>query len=352
MIPFMKIEENILLKDLTTFRIGGTARYFCEAESIDDIKEAISFSEKNKLPIYILGGGSNVLISDDGFFGLVIKISLRGISIEEKNGRIIAKASAGESWDDFVNYLIKNNFFGLELLSGIPGTVGASPVQNIGAYGKEVSQFIEWVDVFDIKTKENKKFFNNECVFGYRDSIFKKDFGKNLIITEVAFNLSKNYQTQINHKEISEELLKRGITIEEAKAKDVRDAVLLVRALKLPDLNVYGTAGSFFKNPVVDKKQADYLIEKYPDMPVFSTDNNDLKKLSAGWLIEHAGNKKGLRHGGVGIYEKHALVLVNYSGGSSDEIFSLASLIQEKVFEIFGVRLQFEVCFVGNFFKK
>jgi len=348
----MKIEENILLRDLTTFRIGGMARYFCEAESVEDIKEAISFSEKNNLPFYVLGGGSNLLISDEGFSGLVIKISLRGISVEEKDGRIIARASAGESWDGFVNYLIKNNFFGLELLSGIPGTVGASPIQNIGAYGKEVSQFIEWVNVFDVESKENKKILNNECGFGYRDSIFKKDFGKNLVITEVAFCVFKDYQIQVNHKEISAELLGNGIALEKAKPEDIREAVLYVRAGKLPDLNIYGTAGSFFKNPIIDKKQADFLIEKYPDIPVFSTESSDFKKLSAGWLIEHAGNTKGSRQGNVGIYEKHALVLVNHGNGKAEEIFSLALLIQGKVLKIFDIMLQFEVCLLGNFLKK
>jgi len=348
----MKIEENILLRDLTTFRIGGTARYFCEAESVEDIKEAVLFAEKNNLPFYILGGGSNLLVSDEGFSGLVIKISLHGISIEEKDEKIIAKAFAGESWDGFVNYLTENGFSGLELLSGIPGTVGASPVQNIGAYGKEVSQFIEWVNVFDVESKENKKILNNECGFEYRDSIFRKDFGKNLVITEVAFRVFKDYQTQINHKEISTELLRNGIALKKAKAKDIREAVLCVRAGKLPDLNIYGTAGSFFKNPVIDKKQADYLIEKYPDIPVFSTESADFKKLSAGWLIEHSGNINGLRQGNVGIYEKHALVLVNYGNGKAEEIFSLALLIQGKVLEIFGVTLQFEVCLLGNFLKK
>lgn len=348
----MKIEENILLRDLTTFRIGGTARYFCEVKSTEDIKEAISFSEKNNLPIFILGGGSNVLISDDGFSGLVVKISLRGVSVEEINGRILAIAKAGESWDGFVNYLIENNFLGLELLSGIPGTVGASPVQNIGAYGKEVSQFIEWVNVFDIEAKENKKFLNDECGFGYRDSIFKKDNGKSLIITEVAFRVFRDYKIQTNHKEILAELLKRGISFDKVSARNVRDAVLSVRANKLPDLNIYGTAGSFFKNPIVDKKLSESLIEKYPDIPVFPTESVDFKKFSAGWLIEHAGNEKGLRYGNVGIYEKHALVLVNYGDGGADEIFSLASSIQKNVFEIFGVMLQFEVCFVGDFLKK
>jgi UDP-N-acetylmuramate dehydrogenase len=345
----MKIEENISLRNLTTFRIGGRARYFCEANSVDDINKAVLFAEKNSLPVFILGGGSNILISDSGFPGLTIKINLRGISIEDKNDEIIIVAGAGESWDGFVGHLIENKIFGLELLSGIPGTVGASPVQNIGAYGDEVAQFIEWVNVFDTRTKKIRKLSNSECGFSYRDSIFKKEEGKFLIITEVTFRVPKKELFNQRHSEILAELSATGTPMNGVRAEDIRRAVLSVRERKLPDLSVYGTAGSFFKNPEVDKKLVDFLVEKYPDMPVFEVKNSGLKKLSAGWLIENAGNAKGMKRGGVGIYEKHALVIVNYGDGKANEIFSLTTAIQKNVLDVFGVKLQFEVCFIGDF---
>lgn len=345
----MKIRENILLKDLTTFNTGGETRYFCEVNSIEDINEAVLCVEKNNLPIFVLGGGSNLLVSDDGFSGLVMKVCLRGISVEENDGKTIVVVGAGESWDSLVQNLIESGFSGLEFLSGIPGTVGAAPVQNIGAYGSEVSSHIEWVNTFDIRTKKIKKFLKEECTFGYRDSIFKKDLGRHLIITEVAFSVSKNTKQNIEHPEILSELSSRGVEKNKATALDVREAALAIRKRKLPDLASFGTAGSFFKNPTIEKRQADLLVEKYKTIPVFSTNDSNFAKLSAGWLIEHAGCEKGLRRGDVGIYEKHALVLVNYGDGKASEVFSLARDIQKKVFNIFGVQLEFEVCLVGNF---
>ena len=345
----MTIRENILLKDLTTFHTGGKARYFCEINSVEDINEAVLFVEKNNLPIFILGGGSNLLVADNGFSGLVMKICLRGISVEENDGKTIVVVGAGESWDSLVQHLIEIGFSGFEFLSGIPGTVGAAPVQNIGAYGSEVSSHIEWVNTFDVRTKKSKKFLKEECAFGYRDSIFKKDLGRHLIITEVAFSVSRSTKQNIEHSEILSELLTRGVGKDKATALDIREAVLAIRKRKLPDLSLFGTAGSFFKNPTIEKKQVDFLVEKYKTIPVFSTNDSDLKKLSAGWLIENAGCEKGLRRGGVGIYEKHALVLVNYGEGKSSEVFSLAKDIQKKVFDVFGVQLEFEVCLVGNF---
>lgn len=345
----MKIRENILLKDLITFNTGGEARYFCEVASIEDINEAVLFTEKNNLPIFVLGGGSNLLVSDDGFYGLVMKICLRGISVEENDGKTIVVVGAGESWDSLVQHLIESGFSGLEFLSGIPGTVGAAPVQNIGAYGSEASSHVEWVNTFDIRTKKIKKFTKEECAFGYRDSIFKKDIGRHLIIIEVAFSVSKNINQNIEHPEILSELLSRGVEKSKATALDVREAVLAIRKRKLPDLASFGTAGSFFKNPTIEKKQADLLAEKYKMIPVFSTNDSKLIKLSAGWLIENAGCEKGLRNGGVGIYEKHALVIVNYGDGKASEVFLLAKDIQKKVSNVFGVQLEFEVCLVGNF---
>ena len=345
----LKIIKNHPLGQYTTIKAGAMAAYFAVVKNKEDLRAALEFSKKNKQPITVLGGGSNILFSQR-IAGLVLKNEIKGIKIIEKNSeRVLIEGLSGESWSKFVAFTVDHKFYGLENLFLIYGTVGAAPVQNIGAYGVEFKDSFHHLLAFDLKTGQEKIFSAADCRFGYRDSIFKKDLGRHLIITEVAFSVSRSTKQNIEHSEILSELLTRGVGKDKATALDIREAVLAIRKRKLPDLSLFGTAGSFFKNPTIEKKQVDFLVEKYKTIPVFSTNDSDLKKLSAGWLIENAGCEKGLRNGGVGIYEKHALVLVNYGEGKSSEVFSLAKDIQKKVFDVFGVQLEFEVCLVGNF---
>ncbi len=282
----MKIQEHISLKEFTTFRIGGPARYFITASSIDELKAAILFAEEKHLPLFILGGGSNVLVSDEGFPGVVIKIEMKGREIKEldldtQNVEVIA--GAGEEWDSFVEYCVSYGLYGIENLSYIPGSVGAAPVQNIGAYGSEVKDSLSWVEVFNTEKKEIETFSKEECIFGYRDSIFKKTEGKKYVITRVAFLLSRNGTLNINYKDITEYI--KNNTIEEVSLQKVRDIVVDIRKKKLPDVREVGTAGSLFKNPIIEKTRYEELVKIYPLMPQYPINETQVK-IPAAWILD------------------------------------------------------------------
>lgn len=341
----MNILENVSLASYTTFKIGGPARYFVIVKTEDELKEAIDFAEQNKLAIFILGGGSNLLVSDSGFSGLVIKIELNNLKQEKINDDIVrVTAGAGISWDDLVEYSVSNGLYGIENLSAIPGTVGASPVQNIGAYGVEAKDIVAFVKVFDINTKKFKNLSKIECMFGYRDSIFKKPEGSKFIVTEVSFDLKKNGKINKAYKDVEEYFVKHNLT--NPSLFDIRKAISEIRASKLPDWHKYGTAGSFFKNVVLPKEQFLELQKRYPEIPAFPADSNNTKVPTA-WILDNICHLKGYKIDNVGLYEKHSLVFVNYGNGRADQIIALMNFVISKVKDVTGITLEPEVVLLG-----
>lgn len=328
----MKIRKNIKLAKYTTFHVGGPAEFFAEVKNVDELKEAVSFARKNKLKIFVLGGGSNVLISDKGIDGLVLKINIKEVRISGTD----IYAGAGEEWDKVVARAVSRGLGGIENLSLIPGTVGGAVYQNIGAYGAEIKDVLEFVDVFDVKLGEVFKLSTQECQFEYRTSVFQKPEGGNYIILGASLKLSRNptpntkYPDLIKYFEGNKPLV-----------KEIRNAVIKIRRSKLvyPSRNT-GTVGSFFKNPITSISNFQFLISKYPDLKGRETKGQI--KLSAGQLIELAGCK-GRKIKNVGVSEKHALVLVSYPGAKSENILKLAELIQKAVKTKFGVQLEPEV---------
>jgi UDP-N-acetylmuramate dehydrogenase len=338
----MKITENQSLKELTTFKTGGNARYFCTVENEDELIQAIGFSKKNKIPFFILGGGSNILVSDNGFDGIVIKIEIKGIKYEESDNKVKAIVGAGENWDNFVADTVDKGYYGLENLSLIPGTVGASPVQNIGAYGSEVKDTIESVYVLDVKEDEYKIFSNSECHFSYRDSIFKKEKGRYIVIS-VTFNLQKEGKLNLSYKDVQDYFGKRQNS--NPSLRQVRNAIIDIRTNKLPNLQEYGTAGSFFKNVIVSQSKARELLSKYPELIVHQI--NDKKvKIPLAWILDNVCGFKGKRKGNVGVYKNQALVLVNYGNASSNEVIDLAQEMVDSVYEKTGIEIFPEVEYV------
>lgn len=335
----MEIRENIPLKSYTTFKIGGPARYFANVTTEDELREAVLFAKEKNLIFFVLGGGSNVLISDEGINGIVAKISIKGIDFDNLgDGKVRLVVGAGENWDEIVKVSAGGSLFGIENLSGIPGLAGAAPVQNIGAYGAEISEVIESVNVFNIETKITTKFYKKDCRFGYRTSIFKENPGR-FVITKITLLLNKNGRANTSYKDFVSYF---GNT-EEDKIfpKDVREAVLQIRSGKFPDLKNIGTAGSFFKNPVVDNEKAKELIDKFEDLQVFPSDG--MSKISAAYLIDKVGGWKSFRKNDAGVWDKQALVLVNHGNASASEINFLAEKVSEDIKNKTGVVLEREV---------
>ena len=287
----MTIQEDIPLAGFTTFKIGGNARYFCLAKNENDLKEGIAFAKEKKISVFVLGGGSNILISEKGFDGLVIKVELVGVAFEEEAGDVVATVASGENWDTFVAETVKRGLYGLENLSGIPGSVGGAPVQNIGAYGMEVKDAIQSVEVFDPKDLKIKTFSKKQCQFGYRDSIFKHE-AKNLIIMRVVFLLKKKGDLKLDYRDVKKYL--DDNKIEMPTLAQVRDAILEIRSKKFPDLKKFGTAGSFFKNPIISKEEHRKLLEDFPKIQSFPVDEHSVK-IPAGWLLDVLCGFKGVR---------------------------------------------------------
>jgi UDP-N-acetylmuramate dehydrogenase len=338
----MKIQENTSLKEYTTFKIGGPARFFCIVKNEDDLIDAIGFSKKKKVPYFVLGGGSNILVADAGFPGLVIKMEMKGINYTEEGNIVRVTASAGENWDKLVEETVVKGFYGLENLSHIPGTVGASPIQNIGAYGSEAKDTIETVKVLDVEKDEYKTFKNIDCKFDYRDSIFKKEIGRYIVLS-VTFILKKRGKLNFNYKDLQEHFTFKRI--KEPTLKQVRDAVVQIRQRKLPDIKQYGTAGSFFKNVIVSTSKAKELLEKYPDMIAHEI-NEKKVKIPLAWILDHACGFRGVKKGNVGTYQNQALVLINYGNATSKEIIDLAQKMVDGVFEKTGIEIELEVEYI------
>lgn len=334
----MKISENYSLKAYNTFGIDVRCKYFVEAEEENALLGFVADYEWKPSEILILGGGSNFLFTED-FDGTVFYPSMKGIEVMGEDAAAVhVRVGAGEVWDDFVAWAVEHAYGGVENLSLIPGHVGAAPVQNVGAYGVEAGELIEWVEAIDLEKAMQVKISGEECCFAYRDSIFKREWKNRFIITRVGFRLLKDPQFRLDYGSVRNELEKTG---EAVSLQGVRQTIIRIRNEKLPDVSVLPNAGSFFKNPVVERALADKLAEQYPGMPLYKVGEGHCK-LAAGWLIEQCG-WKGKTLGNAGVHDKQALVLVNRGGADGMEIARLANEIKKDVFVKFGVWLKPEV---------
>ena len=349
----MHLQENIPLAPLTTFRLGGPARYFVEANSAADVQEAVAFAQSKSLPLFVLGGGSNLVVSDSGWPGLVLKVAISGIDRRsaEEDGKAVFDVGAGESWDRFVSQAVIARCAGVECLSGIPGSVGGTPVQNVGAYGQEVSHTIASVEVFDRKDGQIRELCREACGFNYRSSIFNTSERGRFIILRVAYALTPGGEAHIEYAD-----LKRHFEGRETRPNlaETREAVRHIRARKGmlivagdPDCQ---SAGSFFKNPILTEQQHEDLNSRaaakgftVPSYPALEKN----RKVSAAWLVEKSGLARGYGFGHVGISSKHALAIVNRGGATAAEVLALKDQIQHRVEEIWGVRLEPEPVMVG-----
>jgi UDP-N-acetylmuramate dehydrogenase len=336
---YPEIREDVSLHKFNTFHIDSLAHYFTEIGNLEQFRELIASGFLIQHPFLLLGGGSNLLFKGN-FKGVVVRIVNKGIEIVERNAdEVFIKASAGENWHEFVTYSVNQGFGGLENLSLIPGNVGSCPIQNIGAYGVEIKDSFHSLEAIDLTTGEIKVFNQDECRFGYRDSIFKSELKGKIAIWSVTFRLSLNPKLNLEYGAIMQEL--QALGIENPGIADVSKAVSNIRRSKLPDPVVLGNAGSFFKNPAVELKFANKLKESFPNLVSFRLDDENVK-LAAGWLIEQCG-WKGYREGYAGIHESQALVLVNYGNATGADIITLAHKVQNSVYERFGVKLEMEV---------
>lgn len=335
------IEECYSLKSYNTFGIQCLARIFAEANNPDDLKTIVNVFRDDPKPKLILGGGSNLLFTDD-FDGVVIFPDLKGIElVKHTRDHVWVKVYAGENWDNFVSHCVSKNWGGVENLSLIPGNVGACPIQNIGAYGVEVKDLIDTVEAIELQSGDIRLFSNEECHFGYRDSIFKHEAKNKYIITAVTFKLLKNPICKINYGDVSQELKNfDGITV-----ATVRESVINIRRRKLPDPEKLGNAGSFFKNPVIPVDVFTMIKQTYPDVTSYPAEPRHVK-IPAAWLIQTCG-WKGKREGNVGTHETQPLVIVNYGNATGKEIFEFAARIKESVDHQFGINLEMEVNVIG-----
>ena len=350
----LRCRDMMSLKSLNTMGFDVVAKHYYEINSLNDIKELIDNNIFRNNKTLILGGGSNILFTDEYFDGIVIHSNLKGITLCERQQStdnecpeflnssnpefLTVRCMSGEVWKDFVDFTVSNNLYGLENLVDIPGSVGAAPVQNIGAYGSEVKDCITKVYTIDIENGEERVFDNEECEFAYRNSIFKKEENKKYFIYAIDFKLRKNADLKLEYGNIKDYLSKKNI--ESPTLSDVASAIKTIRAEKLPEVGVVGSVGSFFQNPIVDVDKYQSIKETYPEVPSYPNDNG--VKIPAGWLIDKSG-WKGYKENHVGVWDKQALVLVHYGGGRPEEILNLMKKIQESVKEKFGIEIKPEV---------
>jgi UDP-N-acetylmuramate dehydrogenase len=335
----MSIEEQVCLGPHTTFHIGGPARFFVRIVRLEELQTSLKFARDRNSATLILGGGSNILIDDAGFDGLVLKIEMTGIEIEkESQNKTLVIAGAGEMWDNVVACSVTENLWGLENLSGIPGTVGGAIVGNIGAYGAALSQRLQWVEVFDRENGEIQRMNNHACAFGYRDSFFKHDAGKNIIL-RAAFALSSSGVPNLSYKDLAERL----DGMQRVEIRTVREAVLAIRKNKFPDLLVEGTAGSFFKNPILPLQEAEDLQKRYPAMPLFILPESQGVKVPLAWLLDNVLGLKGFAVGRARLFEKQPLVIVAEKNCTAHEVREMVESVSKKVFDAFSITMEPEV---------
>jgi len=349
----MLVQEDIPLAPLTTFGVGGSARFLVQAESSADVREAVAFAHSRDLPLFVLGGGSNLVVADAGWPGLVLRVAIAGIEKRSgfEDGKTLFQAGAGESWDGFVAQTVGSNCAGIECLSGIPGSVGGTPVQNVSAYGQEVGDTIASVEVFDLKDGQVRELCGEACGFAYRSSIFNTTERGRFIILRVFYALTPGGRPHIEYADLKRHFEERGSS---PTLAETRAAVREIRARKGmliiegdPDCR---SAGSFFKNPVLTGEQHGELSRRaasealvLPSYPALEKAH----KVSAAWLVEHSGFTRGYRLGNVGLSSKHALAIVNLGGATAAEVLALKNQIQQRVEQTWGIRLEPEPVFVG-----
>jgi len=350
----MLLQENVALAPLTTLQVGGPARFLVEAQSLSDIREAVQFAQSRDLRLFVLGGGSNLVVSDTGFPGLVLKVAMAGIERRPgtHEGKVLFDVGAGESWDRFVSHAVRAQCAGIECLSGIPGSVGGTPVQNVGAYGQEVSETIESVEAFDLRDGQLRDLCAEACGFSYRSSIFNTSERGRFIILRVTYALAPGGEPHLEYADLKQHFAGRETRPDLA---ETREAVRHIRARK-GMLIVEGdpdsrSAGSFFKNPVLNESQHEDLRKRaeakgftVPSYPALEKN----RKVSAAWLVEKSGFARGYALGHMAISTKHALALVNRGGATSAEVLALKDQIQNRVEEIWGIHLEPEPVFVGG----
>ncbi|HSO74660.1 MAG TPA: UDP-N-acetylmuramate dehydrogenase [Blastocatellia bacterium] len=349
------LKQNMPLAPMTTLGIGGPARYFADVSRVDELVAGVAWARSQNLPLFVLGGGSNLVVADDGFPGLVLRVALRGIRTRVEAERAVVTAAAGEDWDNLVALCVERNWAGFECLSGIPGRVGATPIQNVGAYGQETSETLVSLEALDLATGELEELSAADCEFGYRSSRFKtRDRGR-FIITSVTYRLSIKRKPALRYPELQRYVTSLGAA--DPTLEQVRDSVLSLRRRKAMVIDALDpdsrSVGSFFVNPIVTREESEHIKQRVDRvvtlgeaMPTFAT-ADDRVKLSAAWLIERAGIHRGWVHGGVGTSTKHALAIVNRGGGTAREVIELKELIQSRVLDAFGVALTPEPVFVG-----
>jgi UDP-N-acetylmuramate dehydrogenase len=339
----MELKQDFSLQELNSFGLDVRTRYFLEISSVEGAKEYFKNQHRRKEKTLILGGGSNLLFSENRYNGIVIKNSIGGIHVVKKDDHFFwVKAGAGVLWHALVESCINANFGGIENLSLIPGTVGAAPIQNIGAYGAELKDVFEALEAIEISTGEKKYFKKEACQFGYRDSIFKHELRNKFFITHVVLRLSGNPTLNISYGKVQEYLKK--LNKSEYTIKDVSDVIINIRQSKLPDPDVTGNAGSFFKNPVISQELLNAVKISYPDIPYFDQADSQ-KKIPAAWLIDQC-QLKGYQHGGASVHVNQPLVLINNRLATGKDIIELSKKVQEKVFNRFGIQLEPEVSIV------
>jgi len=336
----IKIENDVNLRPYNTFGIDVKTKHFCRIQSPEEFQELLSSPQYQNSKRLTLGGGSNLLFTQD-FEGIIIKNEIKGIEIAwESDDRIVIKVGAGEAWHNLVMHCVNRNWGGIENLSLIPGTVGAAPMQNIGAYGVEIKDAIESVEGIDMITGQVRSFNNDECQFSYRESVFKHELKEKYFISSVTLSLTKKNHIMNTHYGAIQDTLKQQ-QVNDVTIKAISDAVIFIRQQKLPDPSLIGNAGSFFKNPTIDQTHFESLKKQYSTIPAYPTENQYIK-VPAGWLIEQCG-WKGKRINNIGVHSQQALVLVNYGSGNGNEIYELAKAIQSSVKEKFDIQLSTEV---------
>jgi UDP-N-acetylmuramate dehydrogenase len=340
----LDVREHVELADHTTFGISAKARWFVAVTSVDELRAALDWAQERSLELLVLGGGSNMLLHGD-VEALVVHVHIQGVEVVSDDGRHVrVAAGAGEVWHDFVMHTLDEGWGGLENLSLIPGSVGASPMQNIGAYGVEIRDHFAWLDAVRISDGALQRFTAEQCQFGYRESLFKRAERGNWILVQVAFDLDRESPLRMGYGAIEQEL--QHIPEADRTHRDVSEAVIRIRRSKLPDPAEIGNAGSFFKNPTVPASEAERLLADHPTMPNYPQPGGDVK-LAAGWLIEQAG-WKGHRRETHGVHDRQALVLVHFGGATGKEVWALAQDIMKSVKEKFGVALEPEVNQIGG----
>lgn len=364
------IQTNVSLREYTTFHIGGSAEYFVSVASVEGLRSAVAWARGKNIPITILGGGSNVFVSDAGVKGLVIHNVIKGRVVKEHGDEVLLTIGAGEIFDEIVAFAVSNGWWGLENLSCIPGSVGATPIQNIGAYGVEIQDHIVSVDACDSKSDSVVRLEKDACAFGYRDSLFKHEEGKQYIVTGVTYRLTKKPNPILHYRDLAlwnearekargafargcRDFRLKGENIiqpeqyryGESKSPtltEIRTEVCKIRSKKFPDWSIVGTAGSFFKNPIISNTHFNELVEKYPLLPGHPTENGEVK-VALGWILDHVLHVRGYREGNVGTYEGQALVVVNHGNATAAELEKFVQNISKKVFNATNIVVEWEV---------